>query len=433
MKFVDYFLKDRSQLNEEDLYIKRLLAILLILLGTLSLLFTVISYFGFFKPELNLLSFIVPTVTLFAYKKYNFDLIPILAILILGSTILFINVTNTGYIYSYNNKWFVIFLIVILFVKPNWILPFLVFILALQVYFYTRTVNLPDCGFSENLRTEAFIDNMAFFAICYVILRLLYNHLDWKTKRLDKSKELLETRTSLLMQSNEELERFAYIASHDLKSPIRNIISFTMLLEKDLADGASIKQKEYLSYIKGGSEKLNILIDDVLDYSKLSNSHFEEFELIDINNIITSIKALLAETLDKKSGEIIIRNTLPHLRGQKTMFLSLFKNLIENGLKYNESQRPVIELKSKKEGDQYRVVVSDNGIGIERKYQNSIFEMFSRLHAESKYEGTGLGLAVCKKIMDKLKGNIELTSQLNQGSEFHLLFPVPEEKHKIEH
>jgi len=383
-----------------------------------------LSLVGAFEAEINLVTGAICLFALLLYKRFSNDLIPNLVGLILGALVLYYNITNTGYIYSYNNKWFVVFLIMILYIRSSWLLPLTFIVLIGQTVIFNQTEITTNFDLEGSLRLEEYLDNIAFFIVAYLILKLIYNHTHAKNFRLDKSNELLEARTSQLIQSNEELERFAYIASHDLKSPLRNIVSFASLLEKDLGDTASPKQKEYLSYIKGGSEKLNVIVEDVLDYSKISNHNVEEFQPIDFNEVIVEIKEMIADSIDKRKGDVYIENVLPIVKGRKTLFLLLFKNLIENGLKYNESENPKIEIYSEQEGDEIKLVVSDNGIGIDSKYQKSIFDMFSRLHAESKYEGSGLGLAVCKKIMDSLNGRIELMSQLGKGSGFYLFFQV---------
>jgi len=383
-----------------------------------------LSLVGAFEAEINLVTGAICLFALLLYKRFANDLIPILVGLILGALVLYYNITNTGYIYSYNNKWFVVFLIMILYIRSSWLLPLTFIVLIGQTVIFNQTEITTNFDLEGSLRLEEYLDNIAFFIVAYLILKLIYNHTNAKNFRLDKSNELQEARTSQLIQSNEELERFAYIASHDLKSPLRNIVSFASLLEKDLGDTASPKQKEYLSYIKGGSEKLNVIVEDVLDYSKISNHNVEEFQPIDLNEVIVEIKEMIADTIDKRKGDVYIENVLSIVKGRKTLFLLLFKNLIKNGLKYNESENPKIEIYSEQEGDEIKLVVSDNGIGIDSKYQKSIFDMFSRLHAESKYEGSGLGLAVCKKIMDSLNGRIELMSQLGKGSGFYLFFQV---------
>lgn len=326
-------------------------------------------------------------------------------------------------IYSYNNKWFFIILVFVLFIKPRWILYYLMAIFAIQFYMYYGSVHFPECGLAQDLKFVELIDNLIFFLIGYLILHLLFSFLKSKNQRLDNSKDLLSYRTEQLMQSNQELEKFAYIASHDLKSPLRNIISFTMLLEKELQGNATQKQEEYLSYIKKGSAKLNNLVDDVLSFSKATDNSIESLEKVDCNKIVLEIKELLRESLLEKNAQILTPLKLPAIESQRTMILLLFKNLIENGIKYNESDQPTVSITYEPGIVPSEIKFQDNGIGIQEKFHHTIFDMFSRLHAENQYEGTGLGLSLCKKIMNNLNGNINLDSEPGNGTTFSLIFP----------
>lgn len=422
MIFTDYFIKDKHLLSEDEYYQKRLSVFIILVLGLLSAIFSVLSLFGVFQSESNLLSVLLCIVSLLTYKKTGNDYIPLALIIIAGSVVLCINISSTGYIYSYNNKWFVLMMIILLFVKRKFVLPYLFFIIGLQIYFFYQTPDFVQNGINPDLKVDEFMDNISFFILSFLILKLLYNYTNSKTVRLNNSRDLIEKRTLQLLQSNEELERFAYIASHDLKTPLRNIISFSSLLEREMSGQENVKAQEYLNHIKGSSRKLNSLVTDVLTYPKVSGINNVNEEVNDTKEIILSIQEMISDFLQSKNGEIIITNSLPQIKAQGNLLLMLFKNLIENGLKYNESKKPVVFISSFECDQTHYVVFKDNGIGIAKKFHNSIFDMFSRLHAESKYEGTGLGLSLCKKIMDQLDGEIFLYSEVGKGSKFVLKF-----------
>ena len=228
-----------------------------------------------------------------------------------------------------------------------------------------------------------------------------------------------------LKKSNAQLERFAYIASHDLKTPIRNIISFTDLLERKLCDDKDGQALEYLNFIRSGGKRMNALVKDILDYSKLTDSSaMQSNEKIDLNLLCEEIKNTIYSTLEAKNAHIDIITELPVIKGNYSSMYIVFKNLIENAIKYNTSSNPLVEISHEYMMDSFLISVSDNGIGIPVEYQSSIWDMFSRLHNHDEYEGTGLGLATCKKIMDAYEGSISVSSKEGKGSTFELKFPI---------
>jgi len=421
MKIFDFFIKDRHLIPEDDYYRKRLMVAIVFAMGSFSILFIILSFFGTFSSELNPVLFFVTLACLYIFKYLGNDLIPFLLVSICGTAITIVNISNTGMIYSYNNKWFFVILMFILVVRPKYIKYFLLVILVSQIYFYLGSGTNLVCDSYNSTRIEELIDNLVFYVLGFLVLNMLYSFLNSKNKRLDKSKELLTSRTEQLIQSNQELEKFAYIASHDLKSPLRNIISFTMLLEKELRSNTTEKQKEYLEFIKSGAQKLDTLVDDVLNFSKVSGNRIEHVGFVDCNKIVNDIKELLNESLNRKNASVIVENRLPKIKGQRTMILILFKNLIENAIKYNEAPAPQIRISYEPGIVSSEIKFTDNGIGIEHKFHHTIFDMFSRLHAESKYEGTGLGLSLCKKIVDNLDGDIALDSQPEEGTTFTVI------------
>jgi len=229
---------------------------------------------------------------------------------------------------------------------------------------------------------------------------LLISFLTKSIKRIrNQNKEIksktkdLKTAISNLARSNEDLERFAHVASHDLKSPLNTIRNFSRLLGK------------------GVSSDVNP-----------STQNVNEQEIINLNQMVDEISQMQLNPEDGKKLRITAGN-LPNLKYQQSKIFLLFKNLIENGLKYNQSEKPTVELSYNTNMGKNSIKIKDNGIGIEKEYFDKVFVMFERLNKKSEYEGTGLGLATCKKIVDDFGGNISIASEVGKGTVFTLEFP----------
>lgn len=240
---------------------------------------------------------------------------------------------------------------------------------------------------------------------------------------LQKLNNSLEKRARELAESNTELERFAYVASHDLQEPLRMVTSFLQLLEKRYKDKLDHKAHEYIEYAVDGAERMKRLILDLLEYSKVNSTKVEK-EDIDLNNVIRDLQHTYKNYLAETNGSIN-QDKLPIVRGNKTQLLQLFQNLVSNAFKYRSTEPPVINISCTEDNKQYEFVVTDNGIGIDPKYFSKIFVIFQRLHNRDQYSGTGIGLAICKKIIDKHGGKIWVNSLPGHGSSFHFTLPKP--------
>lgn len=185
----------------------------------------------------------------------------------------------------------------------------------------------------------------------------------------------LERTNQKLVQSNQELERFAFVASHDLREPLMNIISFTGLLQKKVDTQNDPDVKQFMHFIQQNTERMNNLILDTLEFTRLSSEDLK-MEIVDLNRVVSDVESALAATIKQKNAVIQIAQTLPRLSANTAMLFSLFKNLIENGIKYNETQRPTIVIDYKTDRSFYTFSVSDNGIGIPMEHKEGIFEMF---------------------------------------------------------
>ncbi|WP_207496734.1 PAS domain-containing sensor histidine kinase [Aridibaculum aurantiacum] len=246
---------------------------------------------------------------------------------------------------------------------------------------------------------------------------------DLKSNEL-KLKELnfsLEKRARELAESNAELERFAYVASHDLQEPLRMVSSFLQLLEKRYKEKLDVKAHEYIAFAVDGAERMKGLILDLLEYSRVNTSK-EEREKVETNKIIEEVRLTYNNVLQETNGEIIC-DDLPNVHGTRTQVMQLFQNIISNALKYRSAEPPIINITYKKAGNYIEFAISDNGIGIDERFFHKIFIIFQRLHNREHYSGTGIGLAICKKIVERHGGKIWLTSTPGKGSTFYFTLP----------
>jgi signal transduction histidine kinase len=240
--------------------------------------------------------------------------------------------------------------------------------------------------------------------------------------KVDTSEEKLQDYANRLEKSNRELTEFAHIASHDLKAPIRGIISFAQLFERRNNTKFDEVDKEYFGYIKNNAFHSAQLIDDVLNYSKIDKNLDEPVE-IDINKSIDIIKMNINSLIQEKNGEIKAIN-LPTIMGHKSLIVQLFQNLIGNGLKYNKSEKATVTISSDANNHGEIVFcVADNGIGIAPEYHEKVFAMFRRLHAQSEYEGSGIGLAFCARIVTTYGGEMWLDSDVGRGTKVFFTLP----------
>lgn len=226
-----------------------------------------------------------------------------------------------------------------------------------------------------------------------------------------------------LQRSNKELEQFAYVASHDLQEPLRMVTSYTQLLERRYSDKLDDNAREFMGYTVEGAKRMQSLITDLLKFSRV-NSHEKEFTDVDCNSLCREALDNLIVSINE-SDTIISSEGLPVVRGEETQLRQLFQNLISNALKYRDMERQnEIHVGAEKHNGYWQFVVKDNGIGIDEKYSDRIFIIFQRLHGKSEYSGTGIGLALCKKIVERHGGEIWLKSQVGKGSEFFFTLPA---------
>ncbi len=219
--------------------------------------------------------------------------------------------------------------------------------------------------------------------------------------------------------SNEELEAFAYVASHDLKEPLRMISSYVKLLEKRYSDKLDSNARDFINYAVSGAERMNRLIDDLLSYSRVDRMG-GEFATFNIKSAVDEAVHYLHYKIKDSGALVEVEGELPEINADYVQMVQLFQNLIDNAIKYKGNDTPRIKIKSEKTADgMVKVSVRDNGIGIPHQYSEKIFVIFQQLHSKDKYPGTGIGLALCKKIVERHGGKIWVESEEGRGSVFY--------------
>jgi PAS domain S-box-containing protein len=240
--------------------------------------------------------------------------------------------------------------------------------------------------------------------------------------KLIKINEELKAHAKELAISNEELEQFAYIASHDLQEPLRMVTSFLSQLEKKYSEILDEKGRKYIHFAVDGAKRMRLIILDLLEFSRVGKTE-DSLELVDLNAILEEIKFLYRKKIEEK-GATINYATLPAINFYKAPIRQVLQNLISNALKYSrENEKPVINITVTESKTLWKVEVEDNGIGIEEEYFNKIFIIFQRLHNKDEYSGTGMGLAITKKIIENIGGQIWLKSTEGKGTTFYFTIP----------
>ncbi|APW99532.1 histidine kinase [Halobiforma lacisalsi AJ5] len=232
----------------------------------------------------------------------------------------------------------------------------------------------------------------------------------------------LEQLVADLEESNERLEQFAYAASHDLQEPLRMVSSYLQLIERRYGDELDEDGEEFLEFAVDGADRMRSMIDGLLQYSRVETQG-SEFEPVDLENVLDDVREDLRMKIEESDAKITAES-LPRVTGDEEQLRQVFQNLLSNAIKYSGEGPPKVHISAGRNGTDWTVSVSDNGIGIDPKDQDRIFEVFEGLHAADDYTGTGIGLAVCERIIERHGGEIWVESEPGEGSTFSVTLPA---------
>ncbi|WP_326673745.1 sensor histidine kinase [Streptomyces sp. NBC_01257] len=249
-------------------------------------------------------------------------------------------------------------------------------------------------------------------------------------EELDASQEreeLLAQQTEELRRSNSELEQFAYVASHDLQEPLRKVASFCQLLDKRYGNELDGRGKQYIDFAVDGAKRMQVLINDLLTFSRVGRVH-DSWNAVDLDRALDRGLANLALVIEESGTTVVREDPLPEVNGDATTLAMIWQNLIGNAVKFRRPDEPsVITVGCVREEDVWHFTVTDNGIGIAPEFAEKVFVIFQRLHARDEYDGTGIGLALCRKIIEFHGGRIWLDPEPRQGTRIHFCLPADAE------
>ena len=237
-----------------------------------------------------------------------------------------------------------------------------------------------------------------------------------------RQQEQLILRTQELESSNQELQQFTQIVSHDLQEPLRAISSYTELLEEEYGEQLDAEAQEYIQFVVGGARRMTQLIQDLLIFSRVGRQP-QNFSLVSCGDVLQEVVANLKIAIDENNA-VITWDRLPQVIADKSMLIQLWQNLIANSLKFRSQEPPKINISATTKGKEFIFCLQDNGIGIDPKHAERIFVIFQRLHTRRTYPGTGIGLAICKKIVELHQGKIWVESALGAGAAFNFSLPI---------
>lgn len=239
--------------------------------------------------------------------------------------------------------------------------------------------------------------------------------------------ELLAQQTEELRRSNSELEQFAYVASHDLQEPLRKVASFCQLLEKRYGTELDARGKQYIDFAVDGAKRMQVLINDLLTFSRVGRVH-DSWSAVDLDRSLDRALANLALVIEESGTTVVREDALPEVNGDGTTLAMIWQNLIGNAVKFRRPDEPcVITVGCVREDDVWHFTVTDNGIGIAPEFAEKVFVIFQRLHARDEYDGTGIGLALCRKIIEFHGGRIWLDPEPRQGTRVHFSLPAEDD------
>ncbi|SDJ55596.1 HAMP domain-containing protein [Nonomuraea maritima] len=251
----------------------------------------------------------------------------------------------------------------------------------------------------------------------------LSSHIDSMRRRVVSAWRVASDQAEELRRSNSELEQFAYVASHDLQEPLRKVASFTQMLEQRYGEQLDDRARQYIHYAVDGAKRMQLLINDLLDFSRVGRVNGGRSPMdagAALDRALDNLSAALED-----ADAVVTRDELPRVDGNASQLTQLFQNLVENAVKFRSAEPPRIHIGVRRDGDMWEFSCSDNGIGVNQKYADRIFLIFQRLHARDVYPGTGIGLALCRKIVEYHGGRLWLDGDADgHGTTFRWLLPA---------
>jgi signal transduction histidine kinase len=307
----------------------------------------------------------------------------------------------------------------------------LVVLFALVYLTFQRTVVRPILGLADEVRTVSDVDLNHRVAISRGPRELVELSSDIEAMRqrildevsaLHRAHQLLDARTKELERSNADLEQFAYVASHDLQEPLRKVASFCQLLQRRYQGRLDERGEKYIAFAVDGAKRMQVLINDLLTFSRVGRPAGESV-IVDTGEVLAAAIGNLESAIDYTGAEIT-HGELPKVRGEASLLTAVFQNLINNAIKFRGEQPPRVRVEAERDGGEWVFSVSDNGIGISAEYAERVFVLFQRLHTRSAYPGTGIGLAMCRRIIEYHGGRIWLDTTATDG-ETRFSFTLP--------
>jgi signal transduction histidine kinase len=388
-----------------------------------------------FLPTLCALPCIL--ISLFFFKKKGNVNLSGNILTILLSAVLIPILLKTGGINSSFMPWlytitFIMVLVESLIWATMWFVLCSLFCLSLfMADSYYPTLNISNCTKFDSMIAYLSVGFFLFLSLIvfeghqvFIIKRLRSKNEELRTQKAVVAEHLtaLEKVSNQLSASNQELATFAYAASHDLKEPLRMIKMYTQIIEMKLKPVLNDATKEYMGFVTDGVKRMQNLLDNLLEYSLLDKKD-KKLEDIDLNKKLESVLLNLTVVIQETEAQINV-STLPTITAEPTEMAQLFQNVISNALKFRKKDiAPIINISCTESEDEYMFIIEDNGIGIKTEDQERIFNLFTRLHTNAEYEGTGIGLATCKKILTGLHGKISVSSVEGKGTTFYFIIP----------
>lgn len=375
------------------------------------------------------------------YKYKNVVLAGNLLILLFAATLLD-DLYITGGLYSDNLLWFILIpTIAILFLPPRWAAYWSMAVIMILFWTYYEEISSKVSYRKglENLDPEYYL--VSFTCLYLSLMAVIYAFVSGNNNTIAKLKEksrkinilldqaeqrnkLFQDQEKQLLKSNQKLEAFAYAVSHDLKEPLRMVISYSQVLKSRYKDNLSKDDEKYFNYVISGANRMHLMFEDLLNFSKLENRDETE-SVVDLNKILSLVEENLKYKIDQYQVTVFYPE-MPVISGKPVFLVQVFQNLIANSIKFRRKDvDPVIDINWKISSDSkwLQIFIQDNGIGIEKDNINRIFGVFQRVHSKEQYEGSGIGLSTVKRTIEDMEGNIKVESSYGSGSTFIIQIP----------